>query len=261
MTVCESNDRTPRMASSVSGCLHCRPTHCPAPPSAVPPPPHDASRLHRARNTCIAQGVLCIVHAYIAVAASSPMTVWHGAASAVLVSALVAGTTAALCVDVIVPTWEDEPNELLWRLCVALALVGLTLWCFVVVVTRSSRAPRLIEEVPACITVKRSTGNRRWCSKCNAPKPDRCHHCSQCGTCVLKMDHHCPWLMDRCIALRNYKSFLLFLLYASALCMYEAYTIVDAFLTLVHRVRTPRAAADTVRRRRDLRPLARALVS
>lgn len=78
----------------------------------------------------------------------------------------------------------------------------------------------------------------RWCRKCwvsaasrsstclgdeidntpQAPKPERTHHCSQCGRCVLKMgkniplergfpqhmtyvfiDHHCPWLGFRCI--------------------------------------------------------------
>ena len=33
----------------------------------------------------------------------------------------------------------------------------------------------------------------RFCDKCKAIKPDRAHHCSVCGRCVLKMDHHCPW--------------------------------------------------------------------
>ncbi|XP_010138180.1 PREDICTED: probable palmitoyltransferase ZDHHC16 [Buceros rhinoceros silvestris] len=32
------------------------------------------------------------------------------------------------------------------------------------------------------------------CRKCIAPKPARTHHCSICNRCVLKMDHHCPWL-------------------------------------------------------------------
>ncbi|CAN1332139.1 Probable protein S-acyltransferase 14 [Linum perenne] len=31
----------------------------------------------------------------------------------------------------------------------------------------------------------------RYCRKCNQLKPPRCHHCSVCGRCVLKMDHHC----------------------------------------------------------------------
>eukprot|EP00468_Gymnochlora_sp_CCMP2014_P009955 CAMPEP_0167747166 /NCGR_PEP_ID=MMETSP0110_2-20121227/4131_1 /TAXON_ID=629695 /ORGANISM="Gymnochlora sp., Strain CCMP2014" /LENGTH=66 /DNA_ID=CAMNT_0007632039 /DNA_START=193 /DNA_END=390 /DNA_ORIENTATION=- len=31
------------------------------------------------------------------------------------------------------------------------------------------------------------------CDKCKLPKPERAHHCSVCGRCTLKMDHHCPW--------------------------------------------------------------------
>ena len=33
----------------------------------------------------------------------------------------------------------------------------------------------------------------RWCSKCEHVKPPRTHHCRHCGTCILNMDHHCPW--------------------------------------------------------------------
>ncbi|CAG7818121.1 unnamed protein product [Allacma fusca] len=32
----------------------------------------------------------------------------------------------------------------------------------------------------------------RYCEKCQIIKPDRTHHCSVCGYCILKMDHHCP---------------------------------------------------------------------
>lgn len=38
------------------------------------------------------------------------------------------------------------------------------------------------------------TGTVRFCDKCMLVKPDRAHHCSVCGMCVLKMDHHCPWV-------------------------------------------------------------------
>jgi len=34
-------------------------------------------------------------------------------------------------------------------------------------------------------------GVGRWCKKCGAWKPPRCHHCRKCGRCVLRMDHHC----------------------------------------------------------------------
>ncbi|KAJ5525148.1 hypothetical protein N7494_011798 [Penicillium frequentans] len=62
-----------------------------------------------------------------------------------------------------------------------------------------------------------STGGSRYCKKCQCPKPDRAHHCSTCKRCVLKMDHHCPWLAT-CVGLHNYKAFLLFLIYTSLFC-------------------------------------------
>ncbi|PSS24160.1 Protein like [Actinidia chinensis var. chinensis] len=52
----------------------------------------------------------------------------------------------------------------------------------------------------------------RYCRKCNQLKPPRCHHCSVCGRCVLKMDHHCVWVVN-CVGAFNYKYFLLFLFY------------------------------------------------
>ncbi|XP_074263192.1 putative protein S-acyltransferase 14 [Silene latifolia] len=52
----------------------------------------------------------------------------------------------------------------------------------------------------------------RFCRKCNQLKPSRCHHCSVCGRCVLKMDHHCVWVVN-CVGALNYKHFLLFLFY------------------------------------------------
>lgn len=66
------------------------------------------------------------------------------------------------------------------------------------------------------VTAK-STGKPRYCKKCRTVKPDRTHHCSTCKKCVLKMDHHCPWLAT-CVGLRNYKAFLLFLVYTSLFC-------------------------------------------
>lgn len=66
----------------------------------------------------------------------------------------------------------------------------------------------------------KNSGGRRWCNKCACEKPDRAHHCSTCGVCVLRMDHHCPWLASRCIGLRNHKAFFLFLMYTSLFCAF-----------------------------------------
>ncbi|GAB4846636.1 Probable protein S-acyltransferase 14 [Ancistrocladus abbreviatus] len=52
----------------------------------------------------------------------------------------------------------------------------------------------------------------QFCRKCNQLKPPHCHHCSVCGRCVLKMDHHCVWVVN-CVGALNYKFFLLFLFY------------------------------------------------
>lgn len=59
----------------------------------------------------------------------------------------------------------------------------------------------------------------RFCEKCQLIKPDRAHHCSVCSTCVLKMDHHCPWV-NNCIGFHNYKFFMLFLAYALLYCIF-----------------------------------------
>ncbi|CDR48040.1 CYFA0S44e00122g1_1 [Cyberlindnera fabianii] len=57
----------------------------------------------------------------------------------------------------------------------------------------------------------KSNGRMRYCNKCACWKPDRCHHCSTCNRCQLKMDHHCPWFAS-CVGFRNHKFFIQFLL-------------------------------------------------
>jgi len=52
----------------------------------------------------------------------------------------------------------------------------------------------------------------RYCNQCRCYKSWRAHHCSICKRCVLKMDHHCPWMWN-CVGYANYRYFFMFLVY------------------------------------------------
>lgn len=71
---------------------------------------------------------------------------------------------------------------------------------------------------------------KRVCDKCRVFKPDRCHHCKSCGTCVLRMDHHCPYISN-CVGFNNHKFFLQLLFYA-LVCL--LYVLVDMFHRFLH---------------------------
>ncbi|CAE8597950.1 unnamed protein product, partial [Polarella glacialis] len=40
-----------------------------------------------------------------------------------------------------------------------------------------------------------------------------------CKRCVLKMDHHCPWI-NNCVGWNNYRYFCLFMLFLAMSCLY-----------------------------------------
>jgi len=61
---------------------------------------------------------------------------------------------------------------------------------------------------------KTNPNQARWCAKEKKYKPDRAHYSSLLKRNVLKMDHHCPWV-NNTVGFYNYKSFFLFILYAT----------------------------------------------
>jgi len=63
----------------------------------------------------------------------------------------------------------------------------------------------------------------RACKRCKTGKPPRTHHCSVCRRCVMKMDHHCPWV-NNCVGFYNYRYFCLFIVYTAVGCAYTALT-------------------------------------
>lgn len=66
------------------------------------------------------------------------------------------------------------------------------------------------DEAMAEYGVELSSEHRRFCYKCNAFKPPRAHHCKQCKRCVLRMDHHCPWI-GNCVGNGNHAHFMRFI--------------------------------------------------
>mmetsp|Transcript_80274 Transcript_80274/g.239059 ORF Transcript_80274/g.239059 Transcript_80274/m.239059 type:complete len:368 (-) Transcript_80274:94-1197(-) len=91
---------------------------------------------------------------------------------------------------------------------------------------KDSRRSSEGEGVPALQETKRS-GDRRHCKWCAKYKPDRCHHCRVCRVCILKMDHHCPWIYN-CVGFRNHKYFFLFIFYVAVDCNVITWTMLDS---------------------------------
>ena len=47
------------------------------------------------------------------------------------------------------------------------------------------------------------------CQKCEMMRPKNASYCETCGCCVVKIDHHCPFI-GRCVAQKNLGAFHLF---------------------------------------------------
>jgi len=76
------------------------------------------------------------------------------------------------------------------------------------------------DDIRDLVLETKKDGLLRHCKWCGRYKPDRAHHCRVLGKCVLKMDHHCPWICNT-VGFRNHKYFLLTLFYAALTLWWE----------------------------------------
>lgn len=73
------------------------------------------------------------------------------------------------------------------------------------------------------------------CSICpNTFKAPRAHHCRKCDRCVVKMDHHCPYVAN-CIGHGNQSHFIWFLFLAVVGCLHGAIILICALYAGLYR--------------------------
>ena len=66
---------------------------------------------------------------------------------------------------------------------------------------------------------KQNLKKLHFCEFCLIYKPNRTSHCKSCNACVRVYDHHCT-LTNNCIGKRNYKYFILMVVFGSTLNLY-----------------------------------------
>ncbi|KAI8336249.1 DHHC palmitoyltransferase-domain-containing protein [Chlamydoabsidia padenii] len=131
-----------------------------------------------------------------------------------------------------------------------LGILILGYYYYMAIVTEPGKVPDGWEPpyslIPAPEEVHANKGETgpRYCRSCDAYKPPRAHHCRVCRRCILKMDHHCPWI-NNCVGHGNYPYFFRFILFVSLTCGYALYLLIWRLMQIM----------DTNSLRNTLRPV------
>ncbi|XP_043497721.1 palmitoyltransferase ZDHHC6 isoform X1 [Polistes fuscatus] len=72
----------------------------------------------------------------------------------------------------------------------------------------------------------------QYCTVCQGYKAPRSHHCRKCGLCVMKMDHHCPWI-NNCVGHHNHGHFTAFLASAVGGCFISTVILIAWVVTVL----------------------------
>ncbi|KAK1437199.1 hypothetical protein QVD17_02987 [Tagetes erecta] len=68
-----------------------------------------------------------------------------------------------------------------------------------------------------------------FCVLCDSQVKKHSKHCRTCNRCVEGFDHHCRWL-NNCVGKKNYRSFILLLIFVLLMLMIEGGTAVAIFI-------------------------------
>ena len=90
--------------------------------------------------------------------------------------------------------------------------ITLTITCLIFYSLASKTCPGYVtnKEVDF-ITLLDSIDSTQLCPDCKTIRTSRSRHCSVCGHCIERFDHHCPWL-NNCIGVKNHNYFYLYVL-------------------------------------------------
>lgn len=99
--------------------------------------------------------------------------------------------------------------------------------------TTDSQLPGSKSKLPTrAITPQRK--QHRYCQPCGIIKPPRAHHCRTCDKCVLRFDHHCPWI-GQCVGAQNQKFFFVFVAWDAFFCLWSFSTLLGLNVRAVSR--------------------------
>ncbi|XP_048559846.1 protein S-acyltransferase 11 [Triticum urartu] len=106
--------------------------------------------------------------------------------------------------------------------CTVTALLSIfTIASYCLASFKSAGAPPGIRWGSYPMVGKNDLENYTFCTYCSKPKPPRAHHCRSCKTCVVDMDHHCPFI-GNCVGASNHQAFVVFLMSVVTSCSYAA---------------------------------------